>query len=74
MVQYYLGIQRTGDLKVMTGSGYDCPESFIFLLYMPKMDSALKSYFCQVTYGMVFVTLKSIWFSQSLIMFPVAPI
>ena len=38
--QYYPSIQTTGDLKVMTGSGYDCPELFIFRPYMP-MESAL---------------------------------
>ena len=55
--QYYPGIQTTGDLKVMTGSGYDRPELFIFRSPMP-MESALKSYFCQVFYCMVFETLK----------------
>ena len=45
MQKYYPGIQTTGDLKVMTGSGYDHPELFKFRSYMP-MESSLKSYFC----------------------------
>ena len=44
--QYYPSIQTTGDLKVMTGSGYDHPELFIFLLYMPIVSALKQSMEC----------------------------